>query len=201
MSVVTCLDLEGVLTPEVWINVAERTGIEKLRLTTRDISDYDKLMKMRLQILAENKLKLSDIQTVIRKMEPLDGAREFLDSLRAICPVIILSDTYYEFADPLIEKLGRPTLFCNSLRVDAQGRIADYLLRQKDGKRMAIVALHLLKFRVIAVGDSYNDTSMLAEADAGILFRPPDNVIAEFPQFPVTRTYSELLEQIKKNLE
>ena len=201
MPVVTCLDLEGVLTPEVWINVAERTGIEKLRLTTRDINDYDELMRMRLKILDENNLKISDIQSVIRSMEPLEGAREFLDSLRARCQVIILSDTYYEFAGPLMEKLGRPTLFCNSLVLEPDGRIADYKLRQKDGKRMSVKAMRSLQFKVVAVGDSYNDTTMLSEADAGILFRPPDNVVKEFPQFPVTRTYSELRAEIDKNLD
>ena len=200
MSIVTCLDLEGVLVPEVWINVAEKTGIEKLRLTTRDISDYDKLMHMRLEILAQNNLKLKDIQDVIRTLNPLEGARAFLDELRRACQVIILSDTFYEFADPLMEMLGRPTLFCNKLVVDSQGRVTDYTLRQKDGKRKAVQALHSLQFKVVAAGDSYNDTSMLAEADAGILFRPPENVIREFPQFPVTRTYGELRAQIDKCL-
>jgi len=200
MPVVTCLDLEGVLTPEVWINVAESTGIEKLRLTTRDVSDYDELMRMRLKILDENNLKIGDIQSVIRTLDPLEGAREFLDSLRATCQVIILSDTYYEFAGPVMEKLGRPVLFCNSLVIEPDGRIADYRLRQKDGKRMSVKAMHSLQFEVIAVGDSYNDTTMLSEADAGILFRPPENVIKEFPQFPVTWTYKELLAEIEKNL-
>lgn len=200
MPVVTCLDLEGVLTPEVWINVAESTGIEKLRLTTRDVSDYDELMRMRLKILDENNLKIGDIQSVIRTMDPLEGAREFLDSLRTKCQVIILSDTYYEFAGPMMEKLGRPVLFCNSLVIEPDGRIADYRLRQKDGKRKSVQAMHSLQFKVIAVGDSYNDTTMLGEADAGILFRPPENVIEEFPQFPVTRTYSQLMAEIEKNL-
>jgi len=201
MPVVVCLDLEGVLTPENWINVAERTGIEKLRLTTRDISDYDELMKMRLEILDRNNLRLPDLQAVIRTLDPLEGAVEFMEWLRAACPVIILSDTFYEFADPLMEKLGRPTLFCNSLVVDDGGRIVDYHLRQKDGKRKSVQAMHSLQFKVIAVGDSYNDTTMLAEADAGILFRPPDNVVAEFPQFPVTRSYGELRGEIGKNLK
>ncbi|MBN2290011.1 MAG: bifunctional phosphoserine phosphatase/homoserine phosphotransferase ThrH [Candidatus Glassbacteria bacterium] len=201
MAAVICLDLEGVLTPENWINVAERTGIEKLRLTTRDISDYDELMKMRLEILDRNNLKLSDLQAVISTLDPLEGAVEFLDSLRAACQVIILSDTFYEFADPLMEKLGRPTLFCNWLVVDESGRIVDYRLRQPDGKRMSVRALHDLRFKVIAAGDSYNDTTMLAEADAGILFRPPDNVVAEFPQFPVARDYQTLRSEIDRNLE
>ena len=173
MAVVTCLDMEGVLTPEIWINVAQKTGIEKLKLTTRDISNYDELMTMRLGILEEHGLKLADIQAVIASLELLDGAREFLDSLRRRCQVIILSDTFYEFADPLIEKMNRPTLFCNSLEIDGDGKIAGYCLRQKDGKRKAVQALHGLNFQVIAAGDSYNDTSMLAEAEAGILFRPP----------------------------
>lgn len=201
MPVVICLDLEGVLTPEVWINVAEKTSIEKLRLTTRDVSDYDELMRMRLKILDKNNLKIGDIQSVIRTLEPLEGAREFLDSLRIRCPVVILSDTYYEFAGPMMEKLGQPVLFCNSLVIEPDGRIADYRLRQKDGKFKSVQALQSLQFKVIAVGDSYNDTTMLSEADAGILFRPPDNVIKEFPQFPVTRTYSELMSEIEKNLD
>jgi len=201
MPVVICLDLEGVLTPEVWINVAEKTGIEKLRLTTRDVSDYDELMRMRLKILDENNLKIGDIQSVIRTLDPLEGAREFLDSLRVRCQVIILSDTYYEFAGPMMEKLGQPVLFCNSLVIEPDGRIADYRLRQKDGKFKSVQAMHSLQFKVIAVGDSYNDTTMLSEADAGILFRPPDKVIKEFPQFPVTRTYSELETEIEKNLD
>ena len=201
MPSVTCLDLEGVLTPEVWISVAEKTGIEKLRLTTRDISDYDELMRMRLGLLDQNGLKLADIQAVIRTLEPLEGAKEFLDRLRSLCQVIILSDTYYEFAGPLMEMLGRPVLFCNSLVIDAAGRVADYRLRQKDGKRIAVKALHSLKFKVVAAGDSYNDTAMLGEADAGILFQPPDKVISQFPQFLVTRTYVELLSEIEKNLD
>ncbi|MBW7995112.1 MAG: bifunctional phosphoserine phosphatase/homoserine phosphotransferase ThrH [Candidatus Glassbacteria bacterium] len=201
MPVVTCLDMEGVLTPEIWINVARKTGIGKLNLTTRDISDYDELMTMRLEILEENGLKLADIQDVIAGLDLLDGAGEFLDSLRRRCQVIVLSDTFYEFADPLIEKLNRPILFCNSLTVDSGGRITDYRLRQQDGKRKAIQALHGLNFKVIAVGDSYNDTSMLAEAEAGILFRPPQKVVDEFPQFPVTESYAQLRAEIDSALE
>ncbi len=188
----TCLDLEGVLVPEIWINVAERTGIDALRITTRDEPDYDVLMKRRLQILAEHGLKLADIQQVIATLRPLDGAREFLDDLRERFQVLILSDTFYEFADPLMRQLGRPTLLCHSLGIDDEGRVVDYHLRMPDQKRQAVIRLHELKFKVIAAGDSYNDTSMLAEADAGILFCPPDNVIEEFPQFPVTRSYTEL---------
>ncbi len=188
-----CLDLEGVLVPEVWINVAKVTGIKELMLTTRDIADYDELMQGRLRILDEHGLGLSDIQQVISTLEPLDGAREFLDWLRNRYQVIILSDTFYEFADPLMEKLGRPTLFCHYLQV-VDDRITGYRLRQDDQKRRAVEALQSLNFSVIASGDSYNDTSMLGQADAGILFCPPDNVIAEFPQFPVARNYDQMRE-------
>ncbi len=189
---VACLDLEGVLVPEIWINVALRTGIEALRRTTRDEPDYDKLMRGRIEILDRHGLKLADIQRVIGEMEPLEGALAFLDGLRERCSVIILSDTFEQFSRPLMRKLGWPTLFCNTLEIDRAGRIAGYRLRQRDGKKKAVEALHGLAFRVIAAGDSYNDTTMLATADAGILFRPPDNVIRDFPQFPVTRTYDEL---------
>jgi len=195
-----CLDLEGVLVPEIWIGVAERTGIAELRLTTRDEPDYDKLMRRRIAILAREGLGIADIHAVIGAMDPLPGAREFLDWARERLQVLILSDTFYQFAMPLMRKLGWPTLFCNSLDVDAQGRVVDYHLRQKDGKREAVRGLHGLHFRVIAAGDSYNDTSMLGEADAGILFRPPDNVIREFPQFPVTRSYDELRTEIEAAL-
>jgi len=187
-----CLDLEGVLIPEIWINFAARTGIAALRATTRDIPDYDVLMKQRLGILEENGLGLADIQDVIGGMRPLEGAGDFLDWLRARFQVIILSDTFYEFAAPLMAQLGNPTLFCHKLETNPQGSIVDYHLRQADPKRKAIQALHSLNFRIIASGDSYNDTSMLAEADAGILFRPPQNVIDEFPRYPVTTGYDEL---------
>ena len=189
---VACLDLEGVLVPEIWINVAAKTGIEELRRTTRDEPDYDKLMRSRLAILDRERLTLRDIQDVIATIRPLDGAREFLEWLRARTQVIILSDTFSEFAQPLMAQLGYPCLFCNSLAVDAENRICGYTLRIVDGKRKAVIALKLLNFRVVAAGDSYNDTTMLGEADAGILFRPPDNVIRDFPRFPVTRTYDEL---------
>jgi phosphoserine/homoserine phosphotransferase len=189
---VACLDLEGVLVPEIWINVAHRTGIEALKRTTRDEPDYDKLMLGRIEILNRHGLKLADIQGVIAEMEPLEGARAFLDELRERCSVIILSDTFDQFSRPLMRKLGWPALFCNTLEIDGTGRIAGYRLRQKDGKRRAVEALQGLAFRVIAAGDSYNDTSMLASADAGILFRPPDNVARDFPDFPVTKTYAEL---------
>jgi phosphoserine/homoserine phosphotransferase len=187
-----CLDLEGVLVPEIWIGFAERTGIEELRLTTRDVPDYDVLMKRRLGILAERGLGLPNIQEVIGAMRPLEGASEFLDWLRERFQVAILSDTFYEFAAPLMRQLGWPLLLCNRLEVDPEGRIVDYRIRQPDPKRCAVQAFRTLRYSVIAAGDSYNDTAMLAEADAGILFRPPDNVVQEFPQFPVTRSYDEL---------
>ena len=191
-STVACLDLEGVLVPEIWINVAERTGIAALRRTTRDEPDYDKLMRGRIAILDEHRLGLRDIQAVIATMDPLAGALDFLDWLRNRTQVIILSDTFAEFAQPLMRKLGWPTLFCNALEVDGSGRIAGYQLRIQDGKRRAVEALRAIAFRIVAAGDSYNDTTMLAAADAGILFRPPANVVADFPQFPVTTTYEEL---------
>lgn len=189
---IACLDLEGVLVPEIWINVAERTGIAELRRTTRDEPDYDKLMRRRLEILDQHGLKLADIQSVIAGMNPLEGAPAFLDWLRARFQVIILSDTFDEFARPLMAKLGYPTLFCNSLVVDAEGRVRDYRIRIRDGKRKAVMALKLLNFDVVAAGDSYNDISMLSEADHGILFRPPEKIAGEFPQFRVAYSYDEL---------
>lgn len=197
---IICTDLEGVLVPEIWIHVAEKTGIEELRLTTRDISDYDVLMRKRLAILADHQLKLKDITDVIVKMDPLDGAVEFLDWVRSQTQVIIVSDTYMEFAKPLMAKLGWPTLFCNSLSIDTSGAIVDYHLRQPDGKRHVAKALQSLNFKVIAMGDSYNDISMLQTADHGFLFRPPQNVIDEYPQFPVTQTYEEIRQLIEKVL-
>ena len=185
-------DLEGVLVPEIWIAVAEKTGIERLRLTTRDIPDYDQLMRGRIQILREHRLSLDDIQAVINTIEPLPGALDFLHWARAQTQLIILSDTFYEFAAPLMVKLGQPTLFCNTLEVDSSHAITGYRLRQHDGKRKAVAALRGLDFRVIAMGDSYNDTTMLVAADIGVLFRPPPNVVAEFPQFPVLHEYTEL---------
>ncbi len=191
-----CLDLEGVLVPEVWIAFAEKTGIEKLRLTTRDIPDYDELMRGRLEILEANNLKLQDIQNVIGTIAPLPGAYEFIKWLKSEFQLIILSDTFYEFAGPLMAQLDYPTLFCHSLVVDKDGKITDYQLRIEDGKTKAVKALKELNFPVIASGDSYNDTGMLKEADAGILFCPPDNVIEDFPQFPVTRNYAELKQEL-----
>jgi phosphoserine/homoserine phosphotransferase len=188
---IACLDLEGVLVPEIWIAFAKKTGIEKLRLTTRDIPDYDELMRGRLKILDENNLKLKDIHAVISGISPLPGAKEFLSWLKSEFQVVILSDTFYEFAGPLMAQVDYPTLFCHSLVVDDNGRIANYQLRQSDGKTKAVRAFKELNFKVIAAGDSYNDTGMLQEADGGILFCPPDNVIEEFPQFPVTRDYDE----------
>ena len=186
-----CLDLEGVLLPEIWIAFAEKTGIEHLRLTTRDIPDYDELMQGRLKILNDNNLKLEDIQNVIKTLSPLEGSIDFLAWLKSEFQVIILSDTFYQFVGPLMQSLDYPTLFCHELTVDSKGSITGYLLRQKNSKTKAVLALKKLNFKVIAAGDSYNDTGMLQEADAGILFCPPDNVIKEFPQFPVSRNYEE----------
>jgi phosphoserine/homoserine phosphotransferase len=198
---IACLDLEGVLVPEIWISFAERTGIEELRLTTRDVPDYEALMTRRLSILDQNNLRLTDIQKVIGEMSPLPGAPGFLDWLRERAQVVILSDTFYQFAAPLMRQLGWPTLFCNQLEIGEGGRISDYQLRQKDGKRQAVRAFHQLNFRVLAAGDSYNDTTMLAEADVGILFRPPDNVVAEFPHFPVARSYDELRSEFQRAID
>ena len=189
---IVCADLEGVFVPEIWINVAERTGIEELRLTTRDISDYDVLMKKRIGILKTNNLKLNDITEVIDTMEPLKGALEFINWLRSVTQIIILSDTFVQFAGPLMRKLGWPTLFCHTLSIDSDGYIIGYNLRQQESKRGAVEALKNLNFKVIAVGDSYNDITMLKAADKGILFHPPDNVKDEFPEFQVSFGYDSL---------
>jgi phosphoserine / homoserine phosphotransferase len=189
---VVCLDLEGVLIPEIWIAFAERTGIAEFRRTTRDEPDYDKLMRWRLDLLRRHGLKLADIQAVIASMAPMAGAKDFLDELRTRFQVIILSDTFYEFADPMMRQLGRPTLFCHRLQVDADGFVADYLLRQPDQKRHAVNALKSLNFQVIAAGDSYNDTGMLQAADAGFFIHPPPGIAAQFPQFTVNSSYAEL---------
>jgi len=196
---IVAMDLEGVLVPEIWINFAIKTGIEELKMTTRDEPDYDKLMKRRIKILEEHNLKLKDIQEVIESIEPLEGAEEYLNWVRMKTQAVILSDTFYEFAKPLMAKLNYPTLFCNSLIVDTDGNIVDYRLRIKDGKKKAVVAFKGLGFEVVAIGDSYNDTTMLAEADRGILFRPPENVIEEFPQFPVMQRYQEIKEFLSYN--
>jgi phosphoserine/homoserine phosphotransferase len=197
---IVCSDLEGVFVPEIWINVAEKTGIEELRLTTRDIADYDVLMKRRLAILDENNLKINDIKAVIATMSPLDGAVEFLNWIRSHTQIIVVSDTFDQFARPLMEKLGWPTLFCHTLSITPDGFIADYVLRQKDAKREAVISLKNLNYRTIGMGDSYNDITMLKEADSGILFNPPDNVKNEYPEFPVTFSYEELKSIIEKIL-
>jgi len=193
-----CLDLEGVLVPEIWINFAKKTGIKALEATTRDIPDYDVLMTQRLNILREHGLGMADIQAVIAEMGPLEGAKEFVEWVRTHFQLIILSDTFYEFAHPLMQQLGWPTIFCHKLEVGSDGMITDYKLRQPDQKREAVKALHGLNFRVIAAGDSYNDTSMLGEADHGFLFDAPDNVIAEFPQFESIRGYDNLKAAIRR---
>lgn len=189
---IVALDLEGVLVPEIWIAFSERTGIPELRRTTRDEPDYDKLMRFRLELLRKHDLGLPDIQKVIGGMAPLPGAKAFLDALRTRFQVVILSDTYYEFAMPLMAQLGMPTLFCHRLETDARGVVTGYRLRMPEQKRASVRALRSIAFKVIAAGDSYNDTAMLAEAHAGILFRPPQNVIDEFPQYPVVRDYAQL---------
>jgi phosphoserine/homoserine phosphotransferase len=189
---IVALDLEGVLVPEIWIAFAERTGIPELRRTTRDEPDYDKLMRGRLELLRRHQLGLPDIQKVIREMGPEPGAKDFLDALRRRFQVVILSDTFYEFAMPLMAQLGMPTLFCHRLETDASGFVTGYRLRMPEQKRASVRAFRQLAFKVIAAGDSYNDTAMLAEAHAGILFRPPPNVVAEFPQYPVVRDYPGL---------
>jgi len=193
-----CLDLEGVLIPEIWIAFAEKTGIEELKATTRDIPDYDVLMQQRLRLLDEHGFGLPEIQEVISTLDPLEGAREFLDWLRERFQVVILSDTFYEFAMPLMKKLGYPALLCHKLEVDESGRITDYLIRQKDPKRQSVRAFQLLNYRVIAAGDSYNDTTMLKQAEAGILFHAPQNVIDEFPQFPAVQTFDNLKKKFEE---
>jgi phosphoserine/homoserine phosphotransferase len=196
-----CSDLEGVFVPEIWINVAEKTGIEELRLTTRDISDYDLLMKQRLELLETHNLKLKDIQEVIATMDPLPGALEIMNWMRRRTQVVVVSDTFTQFAAPLMEKLGWPTLLCNNLVIDDMGRVADYRLRQSDGKRKVVEAFNSLAYEVIAMGDSYNDITMLQTAAHGILFCPPANVIEEYPELPVTRDYDQLREALAKVLK
>ena len=193
---IVCLDLEGVLIPEIWIACAERTGIDSLRRTTRDEPDYDKLMRRRLAVLEQNKLRLPDIQAVIDGMEPLPGAADFLAELRSRYQLVILSDTFYEFAQPFMRKLGWPTLFCHSLEIGASGTIVDYHLRQPNQKQAAVEALKSLNATIVAAGDSYNDVNMLKAADAGFFIHPPANITAEFPQFPVMNDHASLLEAI-----
>ena len=193
---VVCLDLEGVLVPEIWIAFSRRTGIAELSRTTRDEPDYDKLMRFRIGLLKQHGLKLADIQEVIAGMGPMEGAREFLDDLRSRYQVMILSDTFYEFAQPLMRQLGWPTLLCHRLEVDGEGFVTRHVLRMADQKRHAVNALRLLNFQVIAAGDSYNDTGMLMSAHAGFFIHPPESIVAQFPQFPVTRSYDELKARI-----
>ncbi len=195
---IVCLDLEGVLVPEIWIEFAARTGIPELKRTTRDEPNYDTLMTYRLSILREHKLGLPDIQKVIAEMGPMAGARDFLDQLREAYQVVILSDTFYEFAHPLMRQLGWPTLFCHSLEADTDGTLVNYHLRMADQKREAVKRFKELKFKVVAAGDSYNDTAMLGEAHGGILFHPPENVIREFPQYPVVLNYDALRSEIDR---
>ncbi len=193
-----CSDLEGIWVPEVWINVARTTGIDELKLTTRDIKDYDELMTYRLKILKKHGLKLKDIQNVIGKIKPLDGALEMINWLKEMTRFVVVSDTFVEFAGPLLKQLGNPLLFCNSLKVDSNNNITGYKLRQKDQKRKVIQALKSLDYEVIAIGDSYNDISMLKEADKAILARPPQNVIDDYPEFPVIHEYEKLKELLMK---
>ncbi len=195
---IACLDLEGVLIPEIWIAFAEKTGIDALKRTTRDEPDYDVLMRYRLDILEKNGLGLNEIQEVIATLSPLDGAKDFVDWLRERFQVVILSDTFYEFAQPLMRQLGFPTLLCHKLEVDKTGRVVDYKLRQANPKRQAVVGFKSMYYRTIAAGDSYNDTTMLAEADAGILFHAPQNVIDEFPQFPAVHDFESLKKEFIK---
>ena len=189
---IACLDLEGVLVPEIWIAFAEKTGIQELKKTTRDEPDYDVLMQYRLNLLRQHGLGLNEIQEVIATLSPLEGAADFVNWLRERFQVVILSDTFYEFASPLMKQLGYPTLLCHKLETDSHGNVVDYKLRQANPKRQAIVGFKSMYYRTIAAGDSYNDTTMLAEADAGILFHAPDNVIREFPQFPAVQTFDDL---------
>ncbi|MFX1500015.1 MAG: bifunctional phosphoserine phosphatase/homoserine phosphotransferase ThrH [Promethearchaeota archaeon] len=197
---IVCFDLEGVLTPEVWISVSKSTGIEELKLTTRDISDYDALMKNRIELLEKNKISLKEIQKIISNMNPLPGAKEFLSHIRNIAQTIIVTDSYIEFVMPFMKKLGFPLCFCHNLETNEDGMIIDYKIRIKEMKKQTVLALKKLNYEIIAAGDSYNDIPMLLEAKYGILFRPPQNVIDEFPQFPVVTEYSELKSLISNYL-
>jgi len=189
---VICSDLEGVFVPEVWVNIAKKTGIDKLKYTTRDIQDYDELMKYRLKILQEEHLSLKDIQNVIAQIKPLEGAYEFLEWCKEVARIVVVSDTFIEFADPLMAQLGRPLLLCHSLITDEHNMIKDYKLRQPDPKRKTVQAFQNLQYKVFAFGDSYNDISMLQQADVGVLYCPPQNVVNDYPQFPVATNYAEL---------
>jgi phosphoserine/homoserine phosphotransferase len=197
---IVCSDLEGVFVPEIWVNVSSHTGIDELKLTTRDISDYNVLMKRRLELLRKYGLTLRDVQNVISLLKPLPGAVDFVDWLRSKTQLIVVSDTFTEFADPLIRQLGRPTLFCHNLTTDATGIITDYNLRQEDSKRKVVESLQCLNYKVIAIGDSYNDISMLRKADYGILYNPPQNVADEHPDLEVVKTYATLRRNISRLL-
>jgi phosphoserine / homoserine phosphotransferase len=198
---IICSDLEGVFVPEIWVNVSKYTGIDELKLTTRDISDYNVLMTRRLEILRQHSITLSDIQKVISLLKPLNGALEFVDWIRTRCQLIVVSDTFIEFADPLLKQLGKPTLLCHHLTTDAEGNIIRYNLRQKDGKKKVVEALQSLNYKVIAIGDSYNDIAMLRKAELGILYCPPQNVIDENKDLKVVTTYNELKEIIWQLLD
>ena len=198
---IVCLDLEGVLVPEIWIAFSEKTGIPQLRITTREEPDYDKLMKYRMNILKEHNLTLKDIQDVIATIKPLEGAREFLDKVRETTQVVILSDTFTEFAKPLMKQLGWPTILCNSLVIDDKGMLAGIRLRQQDGKRKAIDAFRSMNFRTFAAGDSYNDLTMIRKADKGCLFRAPQNILKEEPDLKLCTTYDEFFEEIRSFVE
>lgn len=198
---IVCLDLEGVLIPEIWVNFADKVGVSELKATTRDIPDYDELMQFRLEIVAKNDFRIQDIQAVIDTLTPLEGAKAFLDALREDYQLIILSDTFAQFAKPMMRQLAWPTIFCHELIIDDEGRINDYKLRKADHKRETVKRLHELNFNVVAAGDSYNDTTMLSEAEQGILFCPPQNVIDEFPQYPVAKTYEQLRSNIDAAME
>jgi phosphoserine / homoserine phosphotransferase len=197
---IVCSDLEGVFVPEIWVNVSIHTGIDELKLTTRDICDYNVLMKRRLELLRKYGLTLRDVQNVISLLKPLPGALEFIDWLRTKTQLIIVSDTFSEFADPLIRQLGRPTLLCHHLTTDREGNITDYNLRQEDGKRHVVEALQGLNYNVIAIGDSYNDISMLRKAECGILYNPPQNVSDENKDLQVVKTYASLKRTISQLL-
>jgi len=197
---IVCFDLEGVFTPEVWIAVSKATGIEELKLTTRDISDYDVLMRNRIEILKENKITLKNIQEIISKMDLLPGAKEFLDYIRSVAQVVIVTDSFIDFVMPFMKKLGFPMCFCHNLEINEEGIIIDYKIRISEMKKYTVLAFKKLNYEVIAAGDSYNDVSMLLEAKHGILFRPPKNVVEQFPELPVVNEYSELKDLISKYL-